>query len=143
MIDFIAGEAKKMIFNCLEREAKVYGGDVTRVQLILSLKGEANNYTVCLDYSPIKDLDIYGVLGVRIDFKGYSKIAPPFIAKSLARFAIKHKIGIGDVKVMCLGSRDGKKTDVQLFLYEGMTRYIETITWSDLFSEEDFEMPTV
>ncbi|MDX7825487.1 hypothetical protein SJT38_20800, partial [Aeromonas caviae] len=73
------------------------------------------------------------VLGVRIDFKGYSKIAPPFIAKSLARFAIKHKIGIGDVKVMCLGSRDGKKTDVQLFLYEGMTRYIETITWSDLF----------
>ena len=82
------------------------------------------------------------VLGVKIDFLGYSRLAPPFILKALVRFAQTKGIDIDKVMVMCVPTRNEKnKPDVLLALYNGMD-YVETLTFQDLLSEEDAEMPT-
>jgi hypothetical protein len=54
---------------------------------MLGLKEDENTYQIMVDYAKVEDYSIMQVLGVRVDFLGYSKIAPPFILKSLVRFA--------------------------------------------------------
>ena len=142
MIDFIQSETKKLMFKCCERHAKKYQKATEDVQLILGLDENGNTYTVCKNYKPKERLDILGVLGVRIDFLGYSQLAPPFIFKSLVRFSEKHSIDIDKVKVMCIPTLNEKgKPDVLLFVYND-SEYVETISFAELFREEDFEIPT-
>lgn len=141
MIDFIQSETKKIMYNCMKRYAERAGKDISTVQLVLGIDENGNTYTVCENYAPKEVLDIMGVLGVRIDFLGYSRLAPPFILKSLVRFSEKHGYPIGNSKVMCIPSVNEKnKPDVLLFVYNG-NNYVETITFSELFREEDFEIP--
>ena len=142
MIDFIQSETKKVMYKCCERHAKRYQMATDDVQLILGLDENGNTYTVCENYEPKEHLDILGVLGVRIDFLGYSHLAPPFILKSLVRFSEKHSIDLDKVKVMCIPSTNEKgKPDVLLFVYND-SEYVETISFAELFREEDFEIPT-
>jgi hypothetical protein len=142
MIDFIQSETKKLMYKCCERHAKKYQKATEDVQLILGLDENGNTYTVCKNYKPKERLDILGVLGVRIDFLGYSQLAPPFIFKSLVRFSEKHSIDIDKVKVMCIPTLNEKgKPDVLLFVYND-SEYVETISFAELFREEDFEIPT-
>jgi hypothetical protein len=142
MIDFIQSETKKMMYKCCERYAKEKGLNVEGVQLILGLDENGNTYTVCEDYVRKVNYDIMEVLGVKIDFLGYSKLAPPFILKSLVRFSEKHKISLDNVLVMCVPTKNEKgKNDILLFVYND-NQYVETIDFDDLFREEDFELPT-
>lgn len=142
MIDFIQSETKKVMYKCCERHGKKYQTATDNVQLILGLDENGNTYTMCENYEPKEHLDILGVLGVRIDFLGYSHLAPPFILKSLVRFSEKYSIGIDKVKVMCIPSINEKgKPDVLLFVYND-NAYVETISFAELFREEDFEIPT-
>lgn len=141
MIDIIAGETKKIMYNCIKRYAEKERKDISEVQLVLGLNEEGNTYTICHQYKPILSLDIMEVLGVRIDFLGYSRLAPPFILKSLVRFAEVYKFSVENSKVMCVPTTNEKnKPDVLLYLYNN-NDYVATITFSDLFREEDFEMP--
>jgi hypothetical protein len=142
MIDFIQGESKKMMYKCCERYATEKGLNVESVQLVLGLNEEGNTYTMCESYVKKESYDIMQVLGVKIDFLGYSRLAPPFIIKSLIRFSEQHKIELDKVLVMCVPTKNEKgKNDILLFLYNG-NDYVETISFSDLFSELDVEMPT-
>jgi len=146
MIDFIQSETKKMMYKCCERYATSNKKSIDDIQLILGLdvndENEPNKYTICESYLPKKELSIMEVLGVKIDFLGYSKLAPPFILKSLIRFATDNEVDYEKICIMCVPTRNEKnKPDILLALYNGM-EYIETITFSDLFREEDFEMPT-
>jgi hypothetical protein len=142
MIDFIQGESKKMMYKCCERYATEKGLNVESVQLILGLDENGNTYTMCEDYVKKENYDIMQVLGVKIDFLGYSRLAPPFIMKSLIRFSEQHKIELDKVLVMCVPTKNDKgKNDILLFLYNG-NNYVETIEFSDLFSELDVELPT-
>jgi len=156
MIDFIQSETKKMMYKCCERYATSNKKSIDDIQLILALdvttqetgevifndENEPNKYTICESYLPKKQLSIMEVLGVKIDFLGYSKLAPPFILKSLIRFAKDNQVDYEKICIMCVPARNEKnKPDILLALYNGM-EYIETITFSDLFREEDFEMPT-
>jgi len=142
MIDFIQSETKKMMYKCCERYARENGLNVEGVQLILGLDENGNTYTICEDYVRKVNYDIMQVLGVKIDFLGYSKLAPPFILKSLVRFSEKHKISLDKVLVMCVPTKNEKgKNDILLFVYND-NQYVETINFDDLFREEDFELPT-
>lgn len=142
MIDFIQAESKKMIYKCCERYSKEKGLLVEDVQLILGLNAEGNTYTICEKYKRKENYDIMQVLGVKLDFLGYSKLAPPFILKSLIRFAQDYKIPLEKVFVMCVPTKNEKgKNDILLFLYND-NDYVETINFDDLFREEDFELPT-
>lgn len=143
MIDFIQSETKRIMYKCCERYAATQKMSIENVQLVLGLDEDGENtYRVCENYQPKAHLDFKGVLGVRFDFKGYSAIAPPFIRKSLLRFSESHEIPHADVKVMCVPKNEGGRQDVLLFLYN-KTGYVETITFPDLFREEDIEMPNM
>jgi len=142
MIDFIQSETKKMMYKCCERYARENGLNVEGVQLILGLDENGNTYTICEDYVRKENYDIMQVLGVKIDFLGYSKLAPPFILKSLFRFSKEHKISLEKVLVMCVPTKNEKgKNDILLFIYND-NQYVETIDFDDLFREEDLELPT-
>ena len=145
MIDLIQNETKKIMYRCCERYANENKVDLNDVQLILGLNVESeepNTYKICEKYVPKKELSIMGVLGVKIDFLGYSRLAPPFILKALVRFAQTKNIALEKVMVMCVPTKNEKnKPDVLLALYNGM-EYVETLSFQDLFSEEDAEMPT-
>lgn len=140
MIDFIQSETKKIMYNCIKRHAEREKKEISSVQLVLGLDENGNTYTVCEEYKPQKELDILEVLGVKIDFLGYSRLAPPFILKSLVRFSKEHDFLLENSKVMCIASENDKgKPDVLLFVYN-KNAYVETITFADLFREEDFEI---
>lgn len=142
MIEFIQSETKKMMYGCCERHSKKNQVSIEDVQLILGLDEKGNTYTVCEKYTPKDSLDIMGVLGVRVDFLGYSRLAPPFITKSLIRFSEANQIDLDKVKIMCVPTTNEKgKPDVLLFLYNEMS-YVATITFPELFREEDIEIPT-
>jgi hypothetical protein len=140
MIDFIQSETKKIMYNCIKRHAEREKKEISSVQLVLGLDENGNTYTVCEEYKPQKELDILEVLGVKIDFLGYSRLAPPFILKSLVRFSTQFDFRVENSKVMCIASENDKgKPDVLLFVYN-KNAYVETITFADLFREEDFEI---
>lgn len=143
MIDFIQSETKKIMYKCCERYSKKKGIVIDDVQLVLGLNEEGNTYTMCENYAPVESFDIMQVLGVRIDFLGYSNIAPPFILKSLVRFMEQYEISPDKIKIMCVPDKDERgKNDIALFIYNG-NEYVETITFSELFREEDMEMPKI
>lgn len=144
MIDFIIRESKKIMYDCCERHSKQKGLKVENVQLILGLDEKGNNtYTICENYVAKVDMTFLNVLGVPIDFRGYSLIAPQFIQKALVNFAIKNECeSYNQIKVMCIPEKiDLKKYNVRLFLYKGKD-FIEEIEFSDLFRAEDLQIPT-
>jgi hypothetical protein len=142
MIDFIQSETKKIMYNCIKRYAEKKKKDISDVQLVLGLDENGNTYTLCEQYQPKQELDILGVLGVRIDFLGYSRLAPPFILKSLIRFSEGYNYPLENSKVMCIPTTNEKgKPDVLLFVYNN-NAYVDSITFADLFREEDFEIQT-
>lgn len=134
MVEFIQSEVKKIMTNCIERHAKKVGLDKTNVQLVLKLK-DVNNvgYVIYENYQPKEEVSFMGVLGVKIDFKGYSLIAPPFIRKSLHRFCESESIKVENIRVMCLLT-----DDIQMYLYNSAD-FIKQITLEDLFNSEDAE----
>ena len=146
MIDLIQSEFRKIVLKCINKYAKDNTLNPDNVQLMLGLNDEGNTYQMMVDYAKKEDFSIMDVLGVRIDFLGYSKIAPPFILKSLVRFAERLKKSGEelkfDVEVMCVKDVNEKgKEIINLFLYKG-GQYVETIEFEDLFNEEDMlEMP--
>jgi hypothetical protein len=145
MIDLIQSEFRKIVLKCINRYAKDNTLNPDNVQLMLGLNEEGNTYQIMVDYAKKEDFSIMQVLGVRVDFLGYSKIAPPFILKSLVRFAERLKKSEEleiDVEVMCVKDVNEKgKEIINLFLYKG-GQYVETIEFEDLFNEEDMlEMP--
>jgi|TARA_R110000868_G_scaffold95514_1_gene262612 hypothetical protein len=142
MIDFIQSETKKIMYNCIKKYAENEKKDISDVQLVLGLDENGNTYTLCEQYQPKIELDILGVLGVRIDFLGYSRLAPPFILKSLVRFSEGYNYPLENSKVMCIPTTNEKgKPDVLLFVYNN-NAFVDTITFADLFREEDFEIQT-
>jgi len=145
MIDLIQSEFRKIVLNCINKYAKDNTLSPDNVQLMLGLNEEGNTYQIMVDYAKKQDYSIMQVLGVRVDFLGYSRLAPPFIMKSLVRFAERLKKSEElkfDVEVMCVKDVNEKgKEIINLFLYKG-GQYVETIEFEDLFNEEDMlEMP--
>tara|TARA_R110000868_G_scaffold6587_1_gene37175 strand:- start:515 stop:961 length:447 start_codon:yes stop_codon:yes gene_type:complete len=141
MIDLIQSEFRKIVLNCINKYAKDNTLSPDNVQLMLGLNEKGNTYQIMVDYAKKADYDIMQVLGVRIDFLGYSRLAPPFIMKSLVRFAERLKKSDEelkfDVEVMCVKDVNEKgKEIINLFLYKG-GQYVETIEFEDLFNEED------
>jgi hypothetical protein len=151
MIEVIQNEVKKIMYKCCDKMATQKRVELEDVQLILGIDLEKmeNTYTITekYDFSSALHLDILQVLGVKIDFLNYSQLAPPFIAKALVRFSEEKNINPNDTAIMCIATKDERgKPDVQLFLYNGRTEkkalYMETLEFSDVFREEDIELPT-
>lgn len=155
MIDFIKNKVEKIMFECCNKYAASKKVKIEDIQLILGVENNENTYTMCENYVKKDKYDIMQVLGVKIDFLGYSKLAPPFILKSLYRFSEEQNIPLDKVNVMVVPSQEKNKSgkvvnSISLYLYNGeqYVPYIQdgiendSISLSELFREEDFEMPT-
>jgi hypothetical protein len=143
MLDFISSETRKIIYNCIERESKEMQLNMTKTRLALYLKADASNgYRLIeeivvngkADIKVLKEFSFTGVLGVKIDFKGYSMIAPPFIQKSLLRFSESMNIPYDKVNVVCYPTY--KKGQIALCIFNDKA-FSKQIELSELFNEED------
>jgi hypothetical protein len=168
MVDFIQSEFKKIILKCCANYQKdvalILGMDENgnnTYTIIEYLYDNEKDEFLGFDFNSQKHISILDVLGVRIDILGYSNLSQPFIQKSLLRFSEKCGVRHDKISMFCMPTqtpklrngevvydRDGNVTllpDVSIYLYNGrdenMSIYLETITFSDLFSEQDIEIP--
>jgi hypothetical protein len=143
MIDFIASETKKIIYNCIERESKRLNIPLEKTRLSLALNGDGSNAYGIIeeiesdgvkDFKLRKELTFMGVLDVKIDFKMYSQIAPPFVQKALIRFSNLLSIPFEKISAVCYPTYN--KGEIAICIFNGKV-FVKQITISDLFSEED------
>lgn len=90
MQEFIVSETKKIFNKAIKNFSKKDGIEQDKVSILLNLEIEGKEkqvrYRVCHNYSPVKYVSIMDVLGVKIDFKGYSILVPPQIKNILENF---------------------------------------------------------
>lgn len=161
MITFISSEFKRIIYNCAEKYAIRNGAQVEDIQILLGCRNDEITYKIFRDYKFCEEYDILQVLGVNFDLKGYSKLAPPFIYKSLLSFSEMYEIDLGETVIMCcpyiqqIWKKEKKMVD--LFLYNGEPprgKYIEMtyeengetkngFPFDSLFSIENLEIPNM
>jgi hypothetical protein len=103
MIDFILAEFTKICKNAIER----FSNDLQKPKedVVITFNLDENNdvsYRLLKDFKFEKQLTFMEILNVRIDFKGYSMLVPPFIQKSLIGFCDEYKIQPSKVNVMVL-----------------------------------------
>ena len=159
MINFIGNEFKRIIYNCAEKYAQRSGSQVDEIQVLLGCNGDEVTYKIFKNYKFCEEYDIMQVLGVNFDVRGYSRLAPPFIYKSILSFSEMYDLPMDETVIMCcpylqqIGRKEKKMVD--LFLFHGEPpagKYIE-MTYEDggevkngfsfdsLFSIENFEIP--
>lgn len=133
MLDSILKEFEKITFKACERHASSLQDSVTNVQLVLSLNSESEvEYTVCSHYNPDKKISFLEILGVRIDFKGYSMIVPPFIQKTLLRLAEDYNVNPVELSAMIIPTDEIKRTNVIWVYINGKPK--ELIKIEDFFN---------
>jgi len=134
MIDVIQNKFTDISSKCLEKYAKQEGVKKTDVQLIFKLgqSGDAE-YLIYKQYKPLKVLTFMEVLGVRIDFKGYSLFVPNFIKGALNRYSSENNISKENVRVMLLFN---EKNDMFMWLYDG-TNCIKQVDLESMVNGED------
>jgi hypothetical protein len=102
MIDFISAEFTKICKKAIERFSNDLQKPKEDVAITFNLKDGEVYYNLLKDFKVHKEVTFMEILGVRIDFKGYSMLVPPFIQKSLLGFCQEFKIEENKVNVMAL-----------------------------------------
>lgn len=133
MLDFITEKFTDIVSKCLEKNAKELNTQKKNVQLVFKLgqDGEAE-YLITKDYTPIKVLSFMEVLGVKIDFKGYSFFVPNFIKGALVRFCESDNIQSDKVSVVTYFN----DKEMVMWLYNG-NQYVKQVDLESLFNTED------
>lgn len=134
MIDYILEKFTDITSKCLERNAKENDCTKRDMQLVFKLSdSEEAEYLICKHYQPLKVLTFLQVLGVKLDFKGYSLFVPNFIKGALNRFCESDKIAKDKVRILL--SFDGNDKMV-LWLYSG-NQYVKQFQLEELFDSQD------
>lgn len=134
MLDFITDKFTDIVSKCLDRKSKELNVSKLNCQLVFKLgeEGEAE-YHIFKEYKPTQVLSFMEVLGVRIDFKGYSLFVPNFIKGALNRFCESDNIDKEKVSVMVYFN---EKKEMLMWLYNG-NQYVKQIDLESLFNTED------
>jgi hypothetical protein len=133
MIDIIVSQFSEIIKKAIKRYSISYGATPQNVQISFSLDADGEViYRVYNNYKKIEDVTFLNILDVRIDFKGYSFIAPPFIQKTIVRFANELGVKIQNVFVM-LYLNDDNALKLNLF---NMGEFVKSFELEDLFTSE-------
>lgn len=134
MIEFISEKFSSIVIKCLERNAKEFKVDKKDVQLIFKLgSNDEADYLITKQYEPKKVVSFLEILGVKLDFKGYSLFVPKFIKGALTRFCDEHKIEKSKVGVLVICN---DKDELIMWLYNG-NKAIKQVTLDSLFDTED------
>ncbi len=132
MIDIIVSQFGEISKKAIKRYSSSYGTTPENVQISFSLDADGEViYRVYNNYKKIEDVTFLNILDVRIDFKGYSFIAPPFIQKTIVRFANELGVKIQNVFVMLYLNENALK--LNLF---NMGEFVKSFELEDLFTSE-------
>lgn len=126
----IASQTRKIMANAIDRYAKVWNAPPENIQLMLKLHEDGIAYFLLRDYKVEKPITIMDVLGVRIDFKGFSLIAPPFIRKSMERMCGQYKVAPSDLSVII-----NKRPEVKMWAYN-KSQHVGEVTFEYLFGDD-------
>lgn len=145
MIDIIVSQFREISKKAINRFSGSYDTTPQRVQISFSLKAievEDENkqknvdynvvYRVYKDYQKVEDVTFLNILGVKIDFKGISIFAPPFIKKTLLGFAKELGSDNQSVFVMLYLTDED---DLQLSLYN-LGQHVKNFGLEELFTNE-------
>jgi hypothetical protein len=134
MIDFILEKFTDITLKCLERNSKSFDVEQKDVQLVFKFNNSEDvEYLIMNNYKPQKVLTFLEVLGVKLDFKGYSLFVPKFINGALNRFCVEHKIEKNKVSVLLVLN---KKNELIIWLYNA-NQPIKQVELESLFDSED------
>lgn len=135
MIEFITEKFTDITSKCLERNAKEYNAKKQNMQLVFKLNASADDveYLIYKDYKPEKVVSFLQVLGVKLDFKGYSLFVPNFIKGALNRFCESETIDKDKVRVI-LSFDDSNK--MQMWLYNN-SNFVKSVELDSLFDTQD------
>ena len=134
MIAFILGKFTDITLKCLERNSKNFGVEKKEVQLVFKFNSSEDvDYLIMNNYKPQKVLSFLEVLGVKLDFKGYSLFVPKFINGALNRFCVEQTIEKSKVSVLL---QCNAKDELILWLYNA-NQPIKQIELESLFDGED------
>jgi hypothetical protein len=124
MEGFIISETNKIFSKAILRFSKKESQDPLQASILLCLSNDEERnvvYKICFEHQVVRECSIMDILGVSIDFKGYSMLVPPQIKKILENFS--QELNSTNVEVMVyLGREDGNddedENEVIYFLYD-------------------------
>lgn len=123
MANFILEKFNDIIVKACERFGKEHGLAKEAMQIVMRVDGDGDVvYDLLKEYKKIKEIKFLEILNVRIDFRGYSMLVPPFIANTLGGYAKELEADVQNLSAMCVVNGD----DVVICLYRG-TEYVKQI----------------
>jgi hypothetical protein len=115
MMEIIVDKFNEIIYKACERYSKEEGLDGNKMQVLFSLDDEGEvKYSLLKEYRPFKEVTFNQILNVKIDFRGYSMIVPPFIKDTINKYSEKLTTSAQNLFVMCVIKREN---EIALFLY--------------------------
>ena len=134
MIDFILEKFTEITSKCLEKKAKEFETKKINMQLVFKLNTDNEvEYLIYKDYQPKKVVTFLEVLGVKLDFKGYSLFVPNFIKGALNRFCEEETIDKDKVRVVL---NFNNNDELLIFLYNN-NQFVKQVELESLFDGED------
>jgi hypothetical protein len=124
MEGFIISETNKIFSKAILRFSKKESQDPLQASILLCLSNDEERnvvYKICFEHQVVRECSIMDILGVSIDFKGYSMLVPPQIKKILENFS--QELNSTNVEVMVYLGREDENDDedeneVIYFLYD-------------------------
>ena len=134
MVDFILEKFTEISSKCLERNAKECKTQKKNMQLVFKLGADGETeYLIYKDYQPFKVVSFLQVLGVKLDFKGYSLFVPKFIKGALERFCEECDIEKDKARVVL---NFNEKDELLMWLYNS-NQYVKQVELESLFDSKD------
>jgi hypothetical protein len=119
MVDFIIEKFNEIVSKACTRYGQEQGVDATKIQVLFRLGADAEvEYYILKEYVELQKVTFNNILNVRIDFKGYSMIVPPFIQKVLVKYSEELKVEPNKMSVICISQPNNQ---VVLCLYSEKT----------------------
>jgi len=130
MIPMIVNTFNEIVFKACARFGKEENVEAKDIQVLFKLDDEGELiYSILKNYNLLKDVTFNQILNVKIDFRGFGQIVPPFIKNTLITYGEKLKKNSTDLMVMCIVAGENK---IVLFLYDKNKKPIEQIILEDL-----------
>jgi hypothetical protein len=135
MIDFISDKFTEIASKCLEKKGKEQGALKKDMQLVFKLSESEDgiDYLIYKNFKPIEVLTFLQVLGVKIDFKGYSIFVPKFIKGALNRFCESDNIERQNVRVILTFD---ERNEMIIWVYNS-NQFVKQVAFESLFNGED------
>ena len=137
MIDYIISQFSEISKKAIKRYSSSYNTTPQNVQLSFSLAPEGKDdfqvvYRMYNNYKKIEDVTFLNILGTKLDIRGYSFIAPPFIKNTLVRFANELSVGYQNVFVMLFLDEENNL----MFSLYNLGQHIKNFQIEELFTNE-------